>query len=202
MQWVVFDYGEVISLRTAALPGLAKLLGADPQRFATAYWGERRAYDYGLSDLEYWRAVSSPLGLMVDETTAADLTEADIRGWLDLDQAAVALVEELHGSGTGLALLSNAPSSFGRVVEQQPWARLFRHLMFSGDLGTAKPDAPIWSALLDRLAARPADCLFLDDRQETVDGARAAGLHAERWSGAAAARTVLGRMDLLGEPRV
>jgi putative hydrolase of the HAD superfamily len=200
MHWVVFDYGEVLSLRTAALPGLAMRLGADPQPFAAAYWAERHAYDQGLSDLAYWRAVAARVGLTVDETTAADLTEADIQGWLELDHTAVALVEELHGSGAGLALLSNAPSSFGRVVEQQPWARMFGHLLFSGDLGTAKPDAPIWAALIDRLAARPRDCLFLDDRQENIDGALAAGLHAERWTGAGPARAVLGRMHLLGEP--
>jgi putative hydrolase of the HAD superfamily len=48
----------------------------------------------------------------------------------------------------------------------------------------AKPDAEIYTALLDTLGAEPADCLFVDDRQINVDGARAVGLAAHLWTSA------------------
>lgn len=47
----------------------------------------------------------------------------------------------------------------------------------------AKPDPDVCSVLAEQPGARPADCLFLDDRQENVDSARRAGLRAEHWSG-------------------
>lgn len=195
-EWVVFDYGEVICRRTSALPRLSTRLGVAPGPFAEAYWRERPAYDAGLSDLEFWHAVGAGLGVTVDEGAAADLTRADIDGWLDVDQDVIALLGPLHDAGVNLALLSNAPSSMGRAVEIQPWARLFQHLLFSGDVGVAKPAPAIWSVLIGALGSRPEDCLFLDDRQENVDGARRAGLRAELWPGTEGGRAILARLEL------
>ncbi|MCI2419636.1 HAD family phosphatase [Saccharopolyspora sp. K220] len=191
VRWVVFDYGEVISRRTAALPTIAGLLGVEPTEFEDAYFAERTAYDWGCPDLEYWQAVAERLGKTADAALATRLTRADITGWLETAPESLRLLEDLHQQGVTMALLSNAPSSFGRVAEQETWARLFKHLIFSGDLRVAKPDAQIWRILLDTIDAPAAECLFFDDRQENVDGARAAGLHAERWQGAEAARSIL-----------
>ncbi|WP_170210242.1 HAD family hydrolase [Saccharopolyspora antimicrobica] len=191
MRWVVFDYGEVISRRTAALPGIAALLDADPEEFEAAYFAERKAYDWGCPDLDYWRSVAARLGRQVDADLSERLTSADVEGWLETDPDSRRLLDDLHEQGVALALLSNAPASFGRAVEGTDWARLFKHLVFSGDLKLAKPDARIYRALLETLAAEPADCLFFDDRQENVDAAREAGLGAELWSGAEAARPLL-----------
>ncbi|XES01527.1 HAD-IA family hydrolase [Streptomyces sp. S1D4-11] len=69
-------------------------------------------------------------------------------------------------------------------------------MLFSGELGVAKPDPDVCSVLAEQSGARPADCLFLDDRQENVDSARRAGLRAEHWSGTGAGRT--GRNPLPG----
>ncbi|MGP4016775.1 HAD family hydrolase [Saccharopolyspora sp. 5N708] len=191
VRWVVFDYGEVISRRTGALPAIAALLGVGPTEFEEAYFAERTAYDWGRPDLEYWQAVAARLGKTVDAALSARLTRADITGWLETAPETLRLLEELHQQGVTMAVLSNAPSSFGRVAEQETWARLFKHLIFSGDLRVAKPDAQIWRHLLDTIDAPAAECLFFDDRQENVDGALVAGLHAERWQGAAAARDTL-----------
>jgi putative hydrolase of the HAD superfamily len=201
LHWVVFDYGEVISQRTTALPDLAVALtgdaGTDAAAFERAYWAERDAYDRGSSDHDYWHAIGARLGVEVDQAKADELTKIDMDGWLRLDPATLALIEELGGRGIRLALLSNAPTSFGREVERQPWSGRFEHLVFSGDLGTAKPDAKIWTTLLDRLGASGPDCVFLDDRQVNVDGAIAAGLAAMLWAGADAARAGLTDLGLL-----
>jgi len=198
MRWIVFDYGEVISRRTRALPRLADMLGAPEAAVTPAYWALRERYDRGCTDLEYWQAVGQRAGADVDLLLAAALSEADAAGWLDTDPAALALIAELDRSGTSLCLLSNAPSTHGEVFRQQAWARHFDHIMISGDLGgIAKPDPAIWASLTEMLEAPPSECLFLDDRQVNVAGARAAGLHAELWTGAADARAQLARYQVL-----
>lgn len=197
VQWVVFDYGDVISRQSTAFPQLATLMGAELPAFREAYRRERDAYVLGSSDADYWQAVGTRLGISVNDDLTRVLTTLDIRGWLDVDIDAIALTEDLHNAGVPLALLSNLPSSLSRAVERQPWARSFRHLLFSADIGIAKPDAGSWRALLDRLGAEPDTCLLLDDRQYNVDGARAAGLRAERWSGAEAARQTLDELGVL-----
>jgi putative hydrolase of the HAD superfamily len=194
MRWIVFDYGEVISKRTTAMPDLAEVLGADPIAFEDSYWAHREAYDRGMADLEYWSLVA---GSSLDQQVSAQLTKIDTTGWLAVEQSTLDLIADVKAAGLGLALLSNAPSAFGRLVEVETWTRQFAHLLFSGDLGIAKPDPEIWAALLERLGAQPSDCLFFDDRQINIDGATAAGLHGRLWRSAAEARSDLAALGWL-----
>ncbi|SFA75949.1 putative hydrolase of the HAD superfamily [Amycolatopsis marina] len=190
-QWLIFDYGEVISSRTAALPALAQRIGVPASEFEPAYWAARNAYDRGCTDLDYWRAVGQRVGVGVDRATSNDLTELDILGWSRTEQSTLDLLDTLSEAGSRMALLSNAPVSFARFAERQEWTRHFRELVFSGDLRMAKPDRAIFDVLVSRIGARPQDCLFVDDRQSNIDGAREAGLRAERWTGAESALAFL-----------
>jgi putative hydrolase of the HAD superfamily len=188
MNWIVFDYGEVIAFRPTDFTPLADILGVAPKPFEAAYWRFREKFDRGVPELEYWRAVGTAVGTDVDPGHAASLTEADVAVWQNTDPATIALIDDLAAAGRRLALLSNAPSAHGRAFREQPWAKRFEHILVSADLGVAKPDPAVWQALAYRLKADPSDCLFLDDRQVNVDAAAAAGLQALRWTSADAAR--------------
>ncbi|WP_370945557.1 HAD-IA family hydrolase [Amycolatopsis sp. cg5] len=192
MNWTVFDYGEVIVKRTRAIPKLAATMGVTAEDFEPRYWELRDAYDRGLPDPKYWGGIGAALGVGVDTTLSEELTALDIEGWLELEPSTVELLAALAEAGAPLALLSNAPSSMGRVVERQEWATCFRTLVFSGDVGFAKPDKRIYDFVAAKLDARPGDCLFFDDRQVNVDGAIAAGWKAHRWLGAEDARSQVG----------
>ncbi|MFC4083207.1 HAD family hydrolase [Amycolatopsis samaneae] len=192
MNWIVFDYGNVLSTSFTELPKLAATLGVEAGRLEAPYWATRDAYDRGSSDLEYWRSVGNALGIEVDEAKSQELTSIDVAGWSHLEPSSRELLEALAEAGAALALLSNASATFGRWVREQDWARHFRVTLFSGDLGCAKPDERIYRILLDRLGAAPEDCLFFDDRKSNVDGAAAVGIRAHVWDGAEAARAALG----------
>lgn len=187
----MFDYGEVISGRTEALPELASELGVGLAEFEPHYWHFRDRYDRGGTDLEYWGAIGAALGVPVDESTSDKLTRIDVEGWSKLEPGTLDFVAGLAATGASLALLSNAPVSFARHAERQDWARHFRVRVFSGDVGVAKPDPEIFELLVARLGVPADECLFFDDRASNVDGARAAGLHAHRWRGAGFARGVV-----------
>ncbi|MEV6712384.1 HAD family phosphatase [Lentzea sp. NPDC051208] len=189
MRWIVFDFGEVISQRNPARPAMAAKLGVTLEVFETAYW-DRDAYDRGGSDSDYWARIGSVLGLSLDDALVRELTAMDNAGWLDDPVVeTVALIEDLASLGVPLALLSNAPSTLGRLAEKVPWAKHFRHLIFSGDLGCAKPDPEIWEHTSSVLGS--SDVIFFDDRASNVEGARAAGWDARLWTSAAAARVEL-----------
>lgn len=190
-EWAIFDYGEVLSERTTALPDLAALMGVEPVQFEQAYWAHRADYDSGIDDVTYWRRVGADLGVRIEQDTASELTAVDVAGWSHTNPTSLALLDELGKAGVPLALLSNASSTFARFAETQDWARYFRHTLFSGDLGIAKPDPAIFHELLRRIGANAADCLFFDDRQSNVDGARAVGMRAHRWLGGSQARATL-----------
>jgi putative hydrolase of the HAD superfamily len=195
--WLVFDYGEVISFQIDVRPELAELLRVPLAEFCAAYAAFRDFYDRGWSDLRYWQAVGDRLGIRVDEWQAAMCTRIDIQGWVETRPEAVGLLGELARTGVPMALLSNAPRSHGRAFRRRQWTSYFRHLLFSGDIGTAKPDQRVWDLLAGRLGADPADCLFFDDRQSNVDSAVEAGLMAERWTGTLEARHSLAHLGLL-----
>lgn len=194
-RWVVFDYGNVISEPNTDLDRLAALLSVPFERFATPYWAFRDAYDHGVPAGEYWRSVARELDRELTDDQVRELTAVDTEGWMVTSPAALALVEELAAAAVPLALLSNAPSAFGRAVEAQPWAGHFRHLLFSGDLGVGKPAPAIWRALTDLLGTR--DCVFFDDREENTAGATEAGLTGVHWRNAAHARAELARLGVL-----
>jgi putative hydrolase of the HAD superfamily len=197
MRWIVFDYGEVICHRTTELPKVASLLGVPQEVMEPAYWDLRDPYDRGWTDLEYWTELGSRIGISVDERQAAALTATDVAGWLSVNDGTLTLLDDLAAAGYSLGLLSNAPASHGRVFRRQPWAERFEHLVISGELGFAKPDAEIWAALVERLGADPAECVFLDDKQVNVAGAEAAGLHAHHWTGVEVARRRLAELGVL-----
>ncbi|QRP46297.1 HAD-IA family hydrolase [Amycolatopsis sp. FDAARGOS 1241] len=190
--WTVFDYGEVLCTRTTALPKLAATMGVASEEFEPVYWGVRDAYDRGSSDLAYWTSIGDRVGAHVTGAMSEELTAIDVAGWSNLAPSSLELLEGLAEAGAALALLSNAPASFGRWVREQEWAKLFRLTLFSGDVKCAKPDEEIFRLLLAKLGARPEECLFFDDRESNVEGARAVGIRAWRWNGAAAARAALG----------
>jgi putative hydrolase of the HAD superfamily len=189
MRWVVFDFGEVISQRNPALPAMAARLGVSLDAFEAAYW-DRDAYDRGGSDAEYWTLIGSSLGLSFDPSVVREMTALDNAGWLDDPVVdTVALIEDLSSLGVPLALLSNAPATFARLAEKVPWAKHFRHLVFSGDLGLAKPDVEIFRHVESVIGS--SDVIFFDDRTSNVEGALAAGWDARLWTSAAAARLEL-----------
>ncbi len=51
-------------------------------------------------------------------------------------------------------------------------------IIYSHEVGFAKPDPRIYQLACQRLAVQPAEALFLDDRDAAVTGAQQVGMHA------------------------
>jgi putative hydrolase of the HAD superfamily len=71
----------------------------------------------------------------------------------------------------GEVLPSLLPALFPRFDER---------VLCSATLGASKPSPDAYLRALARLRHHPHATVFLDDNADNVDGARAAGLHAER----------------------
>jgi putative hydrolase of the HAD superfamily len=194
IRWVIFDLGDVVLRRTTALPRLAALVGMPPEAFGTAYFGARAAYDLHSDPGRFFSEVA---GRSLPGTAVTELVAADDDGWNVPDPATLALIHDLAALDLQLGVLSNAPSSMGRLAESSDWAAPFRVLVFSGDHGLVKPDREIFDLLLHRLGDPPAEAVvFLDDKAENVAGARAAGLAGVLFVDAAQARVALRDLGL------
>jgi HAD superfamily hydrolase (TIGR01509 family) len=86
---------------------------------------------------------------------------------------------EARARGLSLALLSNLAAPYKQPVFELGLAPHFDALVFSCDVGLAKPDRRIYEHLARTLALEPAQVLMIGDtRSDDVSGAQEAGLHA------------------------
>lgn len=194
MPWVMFDYGAVICTPQPAddLAALAAAAGAGVAEFQAAYWASRRAYDAAaLTTAAYWQDVAGRLGASFTSPQIADLIRLDVASWGHLREDTVRLIRDLRREGRRLALLSNAPGELARAVAGLPVATCFEHLLFSCDLGVAKPDPRCFGRALGRLGAAPEEVILIDDREENVIAATGLGMHAIRFTGPEQARAAL-----------
>lgn len=91
------------------------------------------------------------------------------------------LVRELKQLGYSLHLLSNAGIRFRRYSVRFPVFSLMDTIHISADMKLLKPDFRIYTKLLQELALAPEDCLFIDDMEENILGARAVGINSIRF---------------------
>lgn len=75
----------------------------------------------------------------------------------------------------------------------------FQFAFSSCYLGLRKPEAAMYRRVLDILGGPAERILFIDDREANVAGARAAGMRAIRFEGAAALRPALKELGVLEE---
>lgn len=191
MTWILFDYGNVLSLPQPAdeVAGMARAAGADPEAFRREYWAHRREFDRGtLGPAAYWeKAAGRPLS----PAEVGRLVAMDVASWAHPDEGSLAILRELLEQGRDVALLSNAPECFADALDELPWIAAIPHRFYSARLGLAKPDRRIYEHVAAELGGDPADMLFIDDREDNVEGARAAGMRAVRYTGATALRAHL-----------
>ncbi|TDO47676.1 putative hydrolase of the HAD superfamily/hydrolase [Kribbella sp. VKM Ac-2571] len=86
-----------------------------------------------------------------------------------------ALVRRVNERGIRTALLSN---SWGNTYPRDTWDGMFDDIVISGEVGLRKPEPEIFELAARRLGLEPAECVFVDDMQLNVDGARAVGMTA------------------------
>jgi putative hydrolase of the HAD superfamily/hydrolase len=86
-----------------------------------------------------------------------------------------ALVRRANERGIRTALLSN---SWGNTYPRHTWDGMFDDIVISGEVGLRKPEPEIFRLAAGRLGLEPAECVFVDDLQLNVDGARAVGMTA------------------------
>jgi putative hydrolase of the HAD superfamily len=199
---LVFDFGNVITLppdRRAfdAMLGLlapAKAGPAGREEMLAAYSGPRLEYDRGrLTAAEYWRLVGTRLGVGVSAPQVEALRALDVACWFHFDEAMLALLERLRPAVRHLALLSNINEDCVAALRSRaPWLPLFDRLILSCEHRVVKPEAEIYRLCVASLGVEAGDCLFVDDLEANIEGARACGLNGHQYRGLGAFEAELG----------
>lgn len=157
-------------------------------------WNERQDGGRSIAEAEAEAIARHP--------DAADHVRAYYAGFdrmmRDQIHGTVALVERLHARGTPLYALTNwSAETFPYAPRRFAFFRRFRGVVVSGEIKAMKPDRAIFDHLLRTYGLAAADCLFIDDSEKNVVGARAAGLHAVHFTAPERLEADLVRLGLL-----
>jgi HAD superfamily hydrolase (TIGR01509 family) len=110
-----------------------------------------------------------------------------------LTEGVVALLAELDATGVRLGCLSNDVTEWSKLLRERfGLGEYLTDWFISGDIGVRKPSPEAFTILCRRLDVVPDRILLIDDREENVSAARAAGLQALQYGTAR-----LSTMDLL-----
>lgn len=176
MRAVIFDVGRVLVHwdPTATLAGLVEISQAGPADL-WSLWSQSH-HDLGtgaLSAQAFHRYLIDHAGTNEEWDLFYD---AFCRG-LCRDDAALRYAAYLAERGVPLGIISNTNAV------HVPWLHAnlpelihFRSVVWSSDVGLLKPDRAIYELAVRTMCADPEQTLFVDDLEENVAGAEAAGL--------------------------
>jgi len=179
---VVFDYGMVLTgpPNPEAHAALLRLTELPFERFESLYWVDRHAYDEGkLTGIAFWQKLVRDGGLNLSQETIEELNRWDALMWTTENPAMIAWQSALKQRGLLTAILSNMGDSVLESVERNfRWIHCFDVLVWSFQIRLAKPDPAIYRYMLAKLGTLPEETLFLDDKPENIQAARALGMKA------------------------
>jgi HAD superfamily hydrolase (TIGR01509 family) len=179
---IIFDYGNVIAFfdYARAFTRLGAHMGVSGELF------RQRVSENGFPDLlaqfESGRITPEEFATSISAISGLKIPYPEfVEAWKDifwLNASVAELIEVLKSRGYPLLLGSNTNVLHAAYYRRQH-ARtidLFDHLIFSYEVGCLKPDARFYLAAAAAANLLPASCIFIDDVEENVEGARKAGL--------------------------
>lgn len=182
---VIFDLGRVMVHLDPDQGGFASLMrrmGIVPREAFARFWDAPPVIGHmtgTLSPADFHRLVTSHYGLEHSFDTFADAWSdlfSPIDGMPELFQR----VAQRHPVGI---LSDTDPLHWQRVLRMLPCLALARKPTLSFQTGYLKPHPGAYAAAVENSGSDPKHCLFIDDVQANVEGAREAGMSAIRFTG-------------------
>jgi epoxide hydrolase-like predicted phosphatase len=178
----------------AVIVDIGGVLEVTPRTGHTAAWETQLGLGEGELDrrmLDIWRAGS--LGTISEDDVHAALVERLGFSADDLERFMAGVWDEYLGTlnaeltewFAGLrpryrtGIVSNSfVGAREKERERYGFEELTDTIVYSHEVGVAKPDPAIYLLACERLAVRPEEAVFLDDHERAVEGARAVGMAA------------------------
>jgi putative hydrolase of the HAD superfamily len=179
---VVFDVGGVLEFGedTSWLDSWSARLGLPTHELHARIEGgdtDNRITVGEMTEAEFTRAYQDVLRL-TEEQTQQFITE--MWDWYcgELDEEMVDYVASLRPAYR-TAILSNSSDGARREEEARyGFEQLVDEIVYSHEVGLAKPDPRIYDLTCRRLGVQPEQVAFLDDLPENVEAAKECGWHA------------------------
>lgn len=107
-----------------------------------------------------------------------DFIEGDILSKFYLHGDVIALIKKLREQHIKTAIVSNFPDKwFTYLQEKFDFNHLFDEIFVSSRLHMIKPQKEFFHYVLEKLAIKPQEAVFTDDKKKYTDGAEQVGIH-------------------------
>ncbi len=175
---IIFDWGNVLigNGEVERLNYFSKVLNVSEDKLKPVLSKYITLFDTGALDEEtLWMKVQEDLG-------SRDIKVLTIwkKAWDEIYfefEEMWEIARKLKSNGYKLALLSNTEKPTTELSVSPEYA-IFDAKVFSCLEGVRKPDRKIYEITLGRLGVKPEEAVFIDDREDYVEGAKIVGLRA------------------------
>ena len=173
----VFDWGDVFITHPGWMSKMARYLRIDDKRFRKFFFQNLAPYGRGDIDDETWLALlaeNSPWDIDMEEFSL--FYQETYYDTMTLDEEMFEMFNEIKPVIGRSAVLSNTNSVAVDVISRKfpEFFYSFHRYFFSHEMGSVKPETPIYRDMLEALNAVP---ILVDDRIENLPPARREGIY-------------------------
>lgn len=104
-----------------------------------------------------------------------------VRESLNDIQESVSLIEQMHGAGIPMYVLSNMSNVNARFLRQRPYFQHFNGVVISAEEKLIKPDPELFQRVLDRYKLKAQSVYFIDDSSVNIETALTMGFYAQHF---------------------
>ncbi|MFC4425553.1 HAD family hydrolase [Deinococcus navajonensis] len=173
---VAFDWGGVFTVGTfdgRSTQNVSERSGVALDRVRESYFRHVHQLEVGAWSLpQFWTVMQQEAGIGLPYSEFEPLYLGSIADHTPMYASLAALPP-----GVRVGLLSNNYPVVSDHLRRDPRFRRFDALVFSNELGHKKPSQEAFAALERAMGVPAAQVAFVDDVQENIDAARAAGFH-------------------------
>ncbi len=175
---VIFDLGRVllnIHVDGPKFVALMESMDINPQEAFSTYWQEPEVEWHmigTINSFQFYQAAVDRLNLKIDYD---DFVEA----WCDMYTPMPGMMEifaRVEKKQVVGLLSATDPLHWAKAKELLPWLRRIEKPTLSFETGFVKPSREIYLRAAQNCGRSPENCLFIDDSELNVDGARDVGM--------------------------
>jgi len=199
-QAVVFDWGNVIGFsdRSVVVNFMCESFHFSESEFESANLEKRKAMKAGKSDTDFWLEFANRKGIHLPKDWVQQYTTT-LKESVGADPTMYVLIEELKESGIRIGMLSNIDDRYTKLIRDFGFYEPFDPCLLSCEMGLEKPDPKAYELLLKALNLPPKEIVFIDDKVENVEAAKAMGIDAILYTSEPQLRDELSKRGALEE---
>jgi len=178
-QAVIFDWGNVIGFndRSIVVNFMCDSFHFSGEEFESANLEKRKAMKDGKSDVDFWLGFAQKKGIQLPKDWAERYSAA-LKKSVGADLNMYALIDQLKEKGLRIGMLSNIDDRYTKLIRDFGFYEPFEPCLLSCEMGLEKPDSKAYELLLKTMNLPAKEVIFIDDKSENIEAAKALGIDA------------------------